>query len=140
MPPEQTPNWHPISSALPMIARMVDDLLEGAQEQYQTFQEVKDRPYVLNDAIVQRTIRVYTEQMEDIWLYEEQLARWRKEDLTSAQAQEIGRLDKQVEQLRKVLTDILTLADKLKEGTIEKILAKDDAELALEVLSGKWKL
>ena len=123
-----------------MIARMVDDLLEGAQEQYQTFQEVKDRPYVLNDAIVQRTVRVYTEQMEDVWLYEEQLARWKKEDLTSAQEQEIHRLDKQVEQLRKVLTDILTLADKLKEGTIEKILAKDDAELALEVLSGKWKL
>ena len=139
MPSKQTPNWQPIS-ALPMIARMVDDLLEGAQEQYQTFQEVKDRPYVLNDAIVQRTVRVYTEQMEDVWLYEEQLARWKKEDPTSAQEQEIGRLDKQVEQLRKVLTDILTLADRLKEGTIEKILAKDDAELALEVLSGKWKL
>ena len=139
MPSKQTPNWQPIS-ALPMIARMVDDLLEGAQEQYQTFQEVKDRPYVLNDAIVQRTVRVYTEQMEDVWLYEEQLARWKKEDLTSAQEQEIHRLDKQVEQLRKVLTDILTLADRLKQGTIEKILAKDDAELALEVLSGKWKL
>ncbi len=138
MPPKQTPNWQPIS-ALPMIARMVDGLLEGAQEQYQTFQEVKDRPYVLNDAIVQRAIQVYTAQMEDIWLYEEQLARWKKEDLTSAQEQEIGRLDKQVERLRKVLTDILTLADKLKEGTIEKVLAKGDAELALEVLSGKWK-
>ena len=139
MAQKQTPNWQPIS-ALPMIASMVDSLLEGAQEQYETLQEARDRPYVLNDAIVERIIKVYTAQLADLWLYEGQLARWKKEHLTSAQEQEIGRLDGQVERVRKVLKDILSLADKLKDGTIEKVLAKDDAELALEVLAGKWKV
>jgi hypothetical protein len=36
--------------------------------------------------------------------------------------------------------DILSLADELKEGTINRILEKDDAELGLEVLMRKWKV
>ena len=35
---------------------------------------------------------------------------------------------------------ILALADELKEGTIDRILEKDDFELGLEVFLGKWKL
>ena len=34
----------------------------------------------------------------------------------------------------------LTLTDEMKEGTIDKILAKDDVELAIEFLMGKRKL
>ncbi len=34
----------------------------------------------------------------------------------------------------KVVDDILALADALKRGTIETVLAKDDAELGLEML------
>ena len=33
----------------------------------------------------------------------------------------------------------LTLADELKEATIEKVMGKSDVELAIEVLSGKRK-
>jgi hypothetical protein len=47
---------------------------------------------------------------------------------------EIDRLSVQLERLRKVLTNILALADELKEGTIDKILAKSDLELGIEVL------
>jgi hypothetical protein len=32
------------------------------------------------------------------------------------------------------LTNILALADELKEGTIDKVLAKSDLELGIEVL------
>jgi hypothetical protein len=35
---------------------------------------------------------------------------------------------------------MLSLAMKLKEGTIDSVLRKSDLELALEVLSGKRKL
>ena len=48
--------------------------------------------------------------------------------------EEIDRLSVQLERLRKVLTNILALADELKEGTIDKILAKSDLELGIEVL------
>ena len=39
--------------------------------------------------------------------------------------------------LRSVNTQLLGITNKFKDFTIEKILAKDDLELALEVLTGK---
>jgi hypothetical protein len=56
------------------------------------------------------------------------------------QRYEIGRLTDQLTELRQVLTACMALADEMKDGTIEKILAKDDVELALEFLMGKRKL
>jgi len=71
---------------------------------------------------------------------EEQLARWKKDDLTATQRQEVERLDGQLTRLREVIAAILALAEELKGGTIESVLAKSDIELALEMLSGKRKL
>jgi hypothetical protein len=56
------------------------------------------------------------------------------------QRYEIGRLTDQLTELRRVLAACLALADEMKDGTIEKMLAKDDVELALEFLMGKRKL
>ena len=49
------------------------------------------------------------------------------------------RLDGQLEALRRVLTASLALAEELQAGTIDKVLAKDDEELAVEYLLGKRK-
>jgi hypothetical protein len=53
---------------------------------------------------------------------------------------EIERLTDQLSALRQVLTLCLALVDEMKDGTIDKILAKDDVELAIEFLMGKRKL
>ncbi len=90
--------------------------------------------------MVDRVIRLYTAQAEDMTLFEEQLARWKKENLTPAQEQEIDLLSEHLQQLRELEEKILSLAEKLKQGTIDSILRKSDAELAIEVLSGKRKL
>lgn len=45
----------------------------------------------------------------------------------------------QLEALRSTLTASLAVAEDLQAGTIEKILAKDDVELAMEYLLGKRK-
>jgi hypothetical protein len=42
-------------------------------------------------------------------------------------------------QLGELIDKILTLIEKLKERTIERVLAKSDGELALEMLTGKWE-
>ena len=138
MPQDQEPNWQPIS-ALPMIASMIRETLENTEDQYQTLQEAEDKPHVLNDDLVDRVIRLYTLQAEDVELFAQQLARWQKAGLTPPQQQEVEALSAQVQRLREVGTAILALAAKLKEGTIERVLEKSDVELALEVLSGKRK-
>lgn len=136
---DQTPTWRPLGD-LPLIASMIDGMLADTQEQYQNLLAVKDRPHVLDTPLVERIEAVYTTQAGDFWLYEEQLAHWRRESLSEAQGREITRLEERFGELRAVNDRILALAAEFKEGTIDKILAKDDIELAFEFLSGKRKL
>ena len=138
MTQKQEPRWNPISR-LPMIATAIDGMLELAQEQYSTLLQARERPHVLDDYTVGRVTSVFTQQANDLWLYEEQLARWKKDALTATERQEVDRLVGQMTNLREAITAILTLAAELKRGTIESVLAKSDVEIALEILSGQRK-
>src|SRR6266498_1456744 len=137
--PQQEPTWQPLSQ-LPLIAYAIDGMTDSAEEQLTNLQEAETRPHVLDDATVDRLIRVYTEQKDDLWLYEEQLARWRTQSPTAAQHAEIARLDQRLSRLRTLIDDLLTLAQQLRPHTIDAILAKSDLELGLDVLTGKIRL
>lgn len=130
------PNWQPIS-ALPTIAYAIDGMYAGVEQQYPTLLEAKQRPYVLDNATVNRVVNVYTQQQQDLWLFEEQLKRWQAQPLTPSQQQEVTRLEGQLEKLRQHLAAILSVAEELKQGTIETVLEKDDLELGIDFLSGK---
>ena len=136
MAKEPTPQWQPLEK-LPFIAWAIDGMLESAEENYTNLQPARKRPSMLDDYTVGRVIEVYSQQQSDLWLYDEQLKRWGAEALTAGQRKEVTRLTTQMQRLHEVLTAILALADELKEGTIEKVLAKSDAELGLEFLLGK---
>jgi hypothetical protein len=113
-------------------------MLEADVEQYETLLEAKPKPHVLDDATVNRVISVFRKQRDDFWLFEEQLTRWQSGELTDDQRQEVTRLVEQMRLLRKNNTRVLELADELGKGTIEKVLAKSDMELGLEVLMRGW--
>lgn len=131
---ENQPNWQPIQN-LPIIANLIDGQYTDAQEQYVNLLETLNKPHVLNDAIIQRTIHVYTEQLEFVWIFEEQLSKWKKEErLTPIEQSEVERLQGQVQQLHSILTDILAITEKLKDGTYEKVMAKSDLQLGIESL------
>ena len=89
---KQQPNWQPIKN-MPMIANIIDNQLTDAKEQYTTLSEARIKPYVLNDAIVQHIIKVYTEQLDFTQVFEKQLLKWEKEEyLMPNQQAEICRL------------------------------------------------
>jgi hypothetical protein len=136
---QETPHWQPIS-ALPMIASIIDGMVTDTTEQWETLQPVKERPHVLDSALVERIQRAYSEQLETSGLFKEQLTRWQNEPLSTAQANEVLRLQRQVEKLSTNLSHILGLADEIKDKTIDKILEKDDFELGLDFLLGKHQL
>jgi hypothetical protein len=136
IPDEQTPNWQPISF-LPNIAWMIDGMLESAQEVHGSLQQARLRPHVMDDYTISRVCEAHGTQLDDLWLYEKQLSRWQTPAPSKAEQQEITRLNQQLAELRRVLTSTLALADEMKDHTIEKILAKDDFELGLELLMGK---
>jgi hypothetical protein len=127
------PTWQPIS-ALGLVASLIDAQLEDGRDQHQLL--LKARPYVLDDATVERLLRVYGETVEDLWLYDEQLARWRRSALSPAQRNEVERLQSQMTALREVVERILALGARLKDQTIETLLAKSDLEIGIEGLLG----
>jgi signal transduction histidine kinase len=130
---DPTPNWQPLA-ALPLIASLIDGELADGQEHHATLLAVRDRPHVLDDATVERSITLHTEQRDFLGVFVEQLARWSHEHPTDAQRRELDRLEGQIERLRAVLSAILELAEELQQGTIERVLAKSDLELGLEAL------
>lgn len=133
MADEPAPHWQPLT-ALPLITSLIDGELADGQEHHAALLSVRDRPYVLDEATVERSIKLHTEQRDFLGVFAEQLARWCHEHPTDAQRRELDRLDGQLERLRKVLSAILELAEELQQGTIERVLAKSDLELGLEAL------
>jgi len=135
---DSVPNWQPIS-ALPMVAFIVDEMLNETQEQYRNLLETRDKPHVLDDHIVDRVLSVYAAQLDDAALFDEQLSRWRNGKMSSDQRQEVERLTSQVEKLRQICQEVLSLAAELREGTINRILEKSDLQLGIDILTGKIK-
>jgi signal transduction histidine kinase len=83
---------------------------------------------------VERSLTLHAEPRDFLGVFAEPLARWRHEQPTSTQRRERDRLEGQIERLRSVLSDILELAEELKQGTLERVLAKSDLELGIEAL------
>lgn len=124
---------------LPVFTEMVDDMLESSQEQLSNLKLVVDRPHVLDDVTLGRIFKLYTEQLEDQWLFEQQFTRWKKESLDSGALQEVNRLALQAVRLKETNEKILALAKEIAPGTIDKILSMDDLELGMAVLTGQIK-
>jgi hypothetical protein len=138
MPDPKQPQWQPISQ-MPLVSEIICGMLGEAQNLYKNLLLARPKPHLLDDATVARVIDVYTTQKDDLWLYEGQLKHWQKSKLTDRQAQDIQRMQSHLLQLGELIDKILTLIEKLKERTIERVLAKSDGELALEMLTGKWE-
>ena len=112
----------------------IDGMLASSQEQYETLLLARLKPHVLDNYTVDRVITVFTTQIADLWLFDEQLQRWAAKSITGEQRAEIERLQGQMKKLRQVDEDVLALARELSKGTIEKVLSKSDEQLGLEML------
>jgi hypothetical protein len=135
MAKEEPVNWQPISQ-MPLIASMISTSLVETREHLGTLTKAKDRPHVLDDATIDRVEQVHAEQMEFVTIYTQQISRWRAEKPSPARISELDRMDTQNQQLREVTKAVLDLADDLRQGTIDRVLAMSDFELGLQTLLG----
>lgn len=138
MTSKEQPTWQPISM-LSFAAEHLTEGLEAAQENLQNFQRAKDRPGALDDYTVERAISVYSRQADDLWIFHEQLARWKKLDLTATQRDSLEQAGKNLNLLEGTVKELLPLLYQLRSSTIDKIMGMSDIEVALNVLSGKLK-
>lgn len=90
--------------------------------------------------MIERGVRVYTEQMHFLRLYRQQLERWQRNHPSPQQKHMMLSLNQKITRCQEISQSILDLLEELRQGTINRILEMDDAELALKVLSGELKL
>jgi hypothetical protein len=93
---------------------------------------------VLDDSTVNRVIAAFTTQRNDFGLFDQQLQRWAALPLSDQQRHEVERLVEQMRLLRENNEQVLTLARELSTGTIDKVMAKSDVELGLEMFMKGW--
>ena len=136
---DQQIQWYPISM-LPTFTFMVDGMLEESLVQLNNMRGVLDKPHVLDDATLNRVFDLYDKQLDDQRYFVEQFSRWKQGHLSNAEAKEVDRLIKQSATLKDVNEEILKIAHSIKHETIDQILAMDEIELAIAVLSGKIKM
>ena len=130
---QPTQQWQPIAR-LPELHQHLSGMLESGEEQYQNLLEAKPKPWVLDDDTINRVIKAFTGWKRDVPLFEKQAQRWESQVETDGQRAELEQMRQVLVKLRQVTENVLTLSEELKRGTLERQLAKSDAELGLEVL------
>src|SRR6266851_5709125 len=86
----EQPRWQPLSR-LALVGSIIDEGLADAKHQYAFLLEAKHVPHVLDDHTVERTLQVYGDTHDDLWVFEEQMQRWGRKALTPAQRREAHR-------------------------------------------------
>ncbi len=131
----EEPTWQPLSR-LHLVGSIIDEGVADAETQYRLLLEAKHVPRVLDDHTVERTLEVYGQTRDNLWVFEEQMRRWGAKTLTTAQRREIDRLALQLITFRETVESILGVAEQLRGVTLEAVLAKTDLELGLEAVFG----
>lgn len=124
-PLDPQPTWQPISQ-LPTIAQAITGMAAEAADLLGSLRKAASKPRALGDAALERVIRLYTEQQDDLWLYEEQLHRWHERRVTITQRQDVADLRGRLGSLRADLAEIFELATYLKPRAIDALLSPPD--------------
>lgn len=135
MPHADPVTWQPIGQ-MPLIAGLIDSALDDTREHLATLTTARARPHVLDDATLDRSERVHSEQLEYVGIYEQQIARWRTDKPSADQRRELDRMNAQNQKLRVVTDQVLALARELRAGSIDRIAGMSDLELGLRALLG----
>ena len=136
---KEQPTFHPISKA-PSILGITNGMLDSSKEQLVNMEKIKDKPYVLTDELINRSIKLYTSQNEDLEIFLRQCSIWREKELNELQHYQVRAIEDNVDTITKINNQILVIVHACKNSTIGKILEKDDLELAFEALTGTIQL
>jgi hypothetical protein len=119
-----------------MISVSSDQSAVGFRLDADSHQDQRANGEALDDATIDRVETVYTEQMECVGIYTQQINRWRDEKPSASQTRALDRITTQNQRLRDVTADVLALARELRKDTIERVLTMSDVELGLQSILG----
>jgi len=123
--------WQP-TSMISVFLEMINEMFESSEIQLHQLKKAKDKPHVLDDEIITRILKSYSEQNELIPVYLQQCHRWKEEDLNEKQIAWVTEIEDYATSLLLINKQILDFANNISD----KILSKSDAEVALDFLQG----
>jgi hypothetical protein len=134
---DRTPVFHPIE-VLAGIAVLIDGQTRDAEELWQGLAPAREEPFLLDEECVARIDSLYSDSLDDAWVFEEQLERWQALDLNQEQRAEVERLQGRMSRFRQTAGQLVAMARELRgKKTIEALLQMDDLELGLATLTGQ---
>ncbi len=114
---KEQPIFHPISKAL-TILEITRGMLESSKDQFENMKKIKDKPHILNDELINRSIKLYTEQNEDSDIFLQQCVIWREKELTEVQLYQVQEIESLTYELTKINNQILAIVNSCKDSTI----------------------
>ena len=105
---KQQPTFHPISKALSFL-EITHGMLEGSKEQLVNMGNIKDKPHILNDELINRSVKLYTSQNKDLNLFLQQRSLWREKELTEVQQYQVTTIEENANSLIKINNQILDI-------------------------------
>ncbi len=129
-------DWH----GLDMIAFFLDvsaGTLSASLDQLQNLESVKTKPYLLDDEIIKRILALHNKESDTTEFFLAQCKQWRKQNPNPEQLLDIDKVEQINIRIKKTNEQLFFLANHYKDHTIDKILQKDDVELAIDYLLGK---
>jgi len=133
----QHPAFLPISM-LSTITHMVDGELADTRQARREIEWVAQQTGCIDDETIGPFIAAYEEGLDNCRMKHDQLRAWQAvPDLTGDQRLEVERLLGENEKLREETEGVLDLGRQIQKQTINRILEKDPAELAIEGLLGQ---
>ena len=117
-------NWQPLSM-VPTIGDLVARALADSREHVLALMEAQDRAYELSNADLDRSHRVYSEQLEFVAIYTKQISLWRDVELSRDQRQAIDCIAADNTKLSILTWQVLALVDTLRASTIDVELGRE---------------
>ena len=129
-------NWQ-TPSRIPLIFDHVQGILPTTRNQLDNLKKAEKRPYAFSDCEINRTLEAFKKFHKNNQLLIEQCNHWLELDITKQERKKVFEIKSTVNQAIEISKEIILRAEKYRKNTINKILEKDPAELALETLLGK---
>ena len=129
--------WYDINHIV-IFGKHIAGLLDDSKEQLEVFKRAEENPHSLDDDLVERSTKLFTERNDHIKLFDEQIEKWKEvSNKSEFDKEELERLSNMIIELYKINDEITTILRKVSDFTIDKIMKMDPIELATKLLASR---
>jgi len=117
---------------IPIIWVISHEMLEHTKDQLNNFIRSKDNPYMLDDQLINRSLKLHREHNHHTTKTFQQCDFWQTRTLNEIQLLQVEEIRISTTELINANNQIIVLLQYFKDNTIDKLFKKDDMELALD--------